>query len=89
MQKRSYKFMQEQKRADSRYFTAGEAHETLMAGKIWDPNAKRVEKPIYHFKTGATYEGQWKGGFRDGKGVQKWPDGASYEGDWLDNRAHG
>ena len=35
---------------------------------------------MYTFKTGATYTGQWIGGFRDGFGVQVWPDGARYEG---------
>ena len=35
---------------------------------------------MYTFKTGATYSGQWIGGFRDGFGVQVWPDGARYEG---------
>jgi hypothetical protein len=56
---------------------------------IYNPNAKREERKLYTFKTGATYLGQWIGGFRDGYGKQVWPDGACYEGYWKDNRAHG
>jgi hypothetical protein len=37
----------------------------------------------------AVYTGEWKGGFRDGFGVQVWPDSARYEGEWQENRAHG
>ena len=37
---------------------------------MYDPNAKREKRSVYPFKTGATYEGEWIGGFRDGYGVQ-------------------
>ena len=46
----------------------------------YNPSAKREERALYTFKTGATYTGQWIGGFRDGFGTQIWPDGARYEG---------
>ena len=29
---------------------------------------------------GIKYTGQWKGGLRDGHGLQEWPDGAQFEG---------
>lgn len=56
--------------ADSRYFTIDESRETVSKNRIYDPNAKREKRNIYTFKTGATYEGEWIGGFRDGYGVQ-------------------
>jgi hypothetical protein len=34
----------------------------------------------YKFKSGAIYEGQWRGNVREGYGVQTWQDGAKYEG---------
>jgi len=35
------------------------------------------------------YDGEWKGGFRDGKGSMTWPDGAKYVGEWSMNKACG
>lgn len=40
-------------------------------------------------ENGAIYSGEWKNGFRDGKGVQTWPDGSKYEGDWIEDKANG
>jgi hypothetical protein len=62
---------------------------------------KRERRPPYTFKSGATYDGEWKGNMRDGWGIQVWPDGAKYEGttprlhyitllgEWRNNKAHG
>ena len=44
-----------------------ESKETVSKHK-YNPNAKREARPKYTFRTGATYEGQWIGGFRDGFG---------------------
>ena len=41
---------------------------------------KREKRLRYTFKSGATYDGEWKGTVRDGYGIQVWPDGARYEG---------
>ena len=41
---------------------------------------QREKRPPYTFKSGAVYEGEWKGNVRDGWGIQIWPDGAKYEG---------
>ena len=49
----------------------------------------REKRSLYTFKSGATYVGEWRGGFRDGYGEQKWQDGASYFGEWKENRANG
>jgi hypothetical protein len=57
-----------QKRADSRYFTLDESRETV-SKSIYDPNAKREKRGTYQFKTGATFDGEWIGGFRDGFGI--------------------
>ena len=48
---------------------------------------KKEKRPPYQFKSGAVYEGEWKGNLRDGFGTQTWPDGAKYEGNfYLYNR---
>mmetsp|Transcript_40409 Transcript_40409/g.35867 ORF Transcript_40409/g.35867 Transcript_40409/m.35867 type:complete len:84 (-) Transcript_40409:867-1118(-) len=49
----------------------------------------REKRPIYKFPSGATYEGEWIGSFKDGIGTMIWSDGARYEGDWKDNKKHG
>ena len=72
----------------SKYFTQEEARETV-SQRIYKANQPRENRPPYKFKTGAIYQGQWKGGFRDGFGEQTWPDGAKYSGEWRENRAHG
>ena len=77
------------KRADSRYFTMEESRETISRNKAYDPKAKRVKRETYTFKSGATYSGEWIGGFRDGYGEQQWPDGARYEGEWKKNKRDG
>ncbi|CAI2364784.1 unnamed protein product [Moneuplotes crassus] len=86
--RKQFKIMKTQIRDGSRYFKMDESRETLSKVKF-DPSQPREKRDKHHYKTGATYEGEWRGGFRDGFGIQTWPDGASYEGDWLYNRAHG
>ena len=66
------------------HFSPDEAKE-----KITQDTTERETRPAYEFKTGARYTGEWKGGMRDGYGVQAWSDGARYEGNWLNNQAHG
>jgi len=63
---------------NGKYFTAEESKETLLGKQSGIP--EREDRPPYRFKSGAVYVGQWKGGFRDGYGIQTWPDGARYEG---------
>jgi hypothetical protein len=46
-----------------------ESKETVSKFHKYNPTATREERPTYTFKTGATYTGQWIGGFRDGFGV--------------------
>lgn len=49
----------------------------------------RVTKGSVTLKNGATYQGQWLNGQRDGYGTQLWPDGSRYEGQWQNDKANG
>ena len=69
------------------YFSLTEASELRPSNTPFDPSLKREKKPKFVFKSGASYEGEWKGRFRDGHGLQQWPDGAQYEGVWVADRA--
>ncbi len=76
-------------RGKRKYFTDEEFRETLRKNTIYYPNAK-LEIKDYHYKcTNSTYNGEWRGGFRQGYGVMKWPDGAMYEGTFDFGRANG
>lgn len=48
--------------------------------QIYSKDAPVKYKTIKYQCTGATYTGNMRGGFRDGKGVMKWADGAYYDG---------
>jgi hypothetical protein len=37
----------------------------------------------------ATYEGEFKAGVKQGRGVKTWPNGDRYEGEFADDRMHG
>ncbi|CDW79131.1 UNKNOWN [Stylonychia lemnae] len=83
----------------TKYFTRQELRETIKPSKLHSLqyileekgtiNKKNQTKPPYKYKNGAIYVGQWKGGFRDGKGRMDWPDGASYDGEWVLGYAQG
>lgn len=47
------------------------------------------ERKWHRFRSGATYDGEWLGGVRDGLGKQCWPDGTVYVGEWRRGRAGG
>lgn len=47
------------------------------------------QRPPVRFNNGIVYEGSWLGEYREGFGVQIWPDGARYEGQWHNNKANG
>ena len=63
----------------SKYFKSDEAKETLVG--MFKPTDQLTYR-IFQYKTGATYQGQWKGGLRHNKGVMIWPDSARYDGEW-------
>jgi hypothetical protein len=78
--RKEIKHLKSKQIGSSKYFTFVEFKETVSAnnkGSLMQPREKRQP---YQFKTGAIYDGEWKGGFRDGQGKQTWPDGAYYIG---------
>jgi hypothetical protein len=48
-----------------------------------------MKLPIVLMKSGASYEGEWKNGKRDGFGKYTWPDKSYYVGHWKNDRAAG
>lgn len=61
------------------YFCCSELFETLRKGQNLPP-ARELRRYIY--RSGADYEGEWRGGFRDGHGKMTYRDGSVYEGEW-------
>jgi len=53
------------------------------------PDSRIGPRPLFTFKSGATYLGQWKGNARHGVGTQTWADGANFKGEWRENCADG
>lgn len=43
----------------------------------------------FRFSSGATYDGEWLEGRRDGSGKQCWPDGTEYVGQWYQGQPGG
>jgi hypothetical protein len=68
-----------------KYFTVQEQKEKLR--DKFDESDKRKEQVEY--SSGATYDGEWIGGFRHGYGTMKWTDSAKYEGYWEFGCAQG
>ena len=57
------------------YFSDSEVRETL------DKRFPSTDRE-FTYTSGGKYIGQWRGGFRHGRGVMMWPDGAHYDGQW-------
>ena len=67
---------------------------TLEIAMLFNENAEQLqrlleERRYTYVESGATYSGQWLGGFRHGKGKITFTDGAVYEGDWNLGHAQG
>jgi hypothetical protein len=86
LQRRKYRIQKMTSEVQSKYFKSDEAKETLVG--MYKMTAQ-LNYRIYTYKTGATYQGQWKGGLRHGRGVMIWPDSARYDGEWQFNQACG
>ena len=95
-----YKKRRDDRRKKSSHFKAQDQMETLSRydtisiSLFYEQNEADLERELfvgtYNYKTtGASYEGQWLGGFRHGRGIMKFADGATYEGQWFLGRAHG
>mmetsp|Transcript_104614 Transcript_104614/g.234892 ORF Transcript_104614/g.234892 Transcript_104614/m.234892 type:complete len:348 (-) Transcript_104614:147-1190(-) len=65
------------------------ARELQELKKLSGWNRNNGPRPLYTFKTGATYLGQWKGNARHGVGEQIWADGARFCGTWNESFAEG
>jgi hypothetical protein len=63
----------------SKYFPRADVLETLSNTAL--PQHREDEEPRT-YSSGAVYQGQWLGGFRDGLGCMQWPDGSEYIGNW-------
>ncbi|CAD8093982.1 unnamed protein product [Paramecium sonneborni] len=50
---------------------------------------EKIKLPMILLKDGATYEGEWIDGKREGYGKQQWPDGSVYEGEWKNDKSCG
>ena len=66
-------------RTQSKYFNSEDIEFTLM--KRFFSNLRKKRRIVY--PKGQVYEGDCKGGFRDGYGKIVWIDGCSYEGNWA------
>jgi len=77
--RKEYQHLVKSKRSN-RFFTREEVRETLKAGK--GSLKAREQRGPYTYSSGSIYQGQWRGGFRDGYGVQIWPGSSKYEGNW-------
>ena len=86
LQRKVYKLERFRNEGTTKYFKGMESYETLTG--VYNKN-KPIELKAYTYKTGAVYNGQWKGGLRHGNGTMVWTDGAKYEGEWSYNQAHG
>ena len=72
------------------YFKREELFETLQnTNQVYDPSQPLTTVRYIYNSTGAVYEGQMRGGFRDGRGVMTWQDNAKYDGEWKMGYAFG
>ena len=74
-----YAILRREARRFREYFCCSEVSETLRSGQIVS-NSRETRRHIY--RSGGDYEGEWKGGFRDGQGKMTYRDGSVYEGKW-------
>ena len=44
---------------------------------------------IFYYKSGSRYEGDWRNGNKEGKGIYYYIDGDRYEGDWRNDNMEG
>jgi len=77
LQRKKYRIQKTHNEGTTKYFKAKESEETL--GGVYEKNAP-VQLKQHTYKTGAIFNGQWKGGLRHGNGTMTWADGARYEG---------
>ncbi|CAG9321067.1 unnamed protein product [Blepharisma stoltei] len=76
---RQYLQFKNYRKLNHNYFSSDYIKETVSPA---NGLLKRKKRKIYTYLDGSTYEGEWKGGFRDGYGIMVWNDGSQYQGEW-------
>jgi len=76
--RKAFKIILKQAHTASNYFNNDYLRETRLKA---NGSRLRVNKTLT-YRSGASYTGEWCGGFRDGKGAMAWPNGARFEGIW-------
>ena len=95
-----YQKIRDEHRKKSTTFLIGDTMETVSRRRVielrllFEMNSTEVSDQLevrkHRYRTsGATYEGQWLGGFRHGRGTMYFKDGSTYEGTWCLGYSHG
>ena len=75
-------------KASTKYFTRAEVMKSIIRFRR-GLRKNREQREIFYYNDGSSYEGEWRGGFRDGMGTMIWSDGSVYRGEWDLGRARG
>ena len=100
LQRIKYQQIRDQSRKNSKQFLIGDTMETVTKRRVIQIDLLRysnqaelqeqLEVRVHRYRTsGATYDGEWLGGFRHGRGIMSFKDGTTYEGTWYLGYAHG
>lgn len=95
-----YLKLRDENRKKSTSFLIGDTMETVSKRRVVELRllfysnevelTEQLEVRNHRYRTsGATYEGQWLGGLRHGRGMMYFKDGSTYEGTWYIGFAHG
>ncbi|CCW71408.1 unnamed protein product [Phytomonas sp. Hart1] len=55
----------------------------------WVDDKMEGQGHLFFLQSGSSYEGGFRDGCFDGKGIYCWADGSRYDGEWRHNRMHG
>ncbi|CCW65244.1 unnamed protein product [Phytomonas sp. EM1] len=55
----------------------------------WVEDKMEGQGHLFFLQSGSSYEGGFRDGCFDGKGIYSWADGSRYDGEWRHNRMHG
>lgn len=76
--RKAFAILVKQAQVASQYFSREYTRETLLQSH----GTRQRTNKTFTYSNGASYTGEWCGGFRDGKGAMAWPGGARFEGIW-------
>ena len=75
-------------KVSTKYFTRAEVMKSIT--RIRRGIRKyREQRETFYYTDGSFYDGEWRGGWRDGMGTMTWMDGSVYSGEWELGRARG